>query len=480
MISELPAYLSLSLVVFGACLLMIAVARPNSNAARQIFAAAVFLLMLRYFFWRATSTLPAIDWTLDFVTGIICFVTESGALLTAAVSLVFLSKTHHRTDDVDANKAWLSAQSPPPLVDVFVCTYNEERSILERTIIGATGMEYANYRVWVLDDGRRPWLQKLAGELGCQYLTRADNVHAKAGNINNALRHVSQLPAPPQFISILDADFVPLPQFLSRALCLFRDPAVGIVQTPQHFINPDPIQTNLAASEVWPDEQRFFFEVVLPSKDAWGTAFCCGTSSLIKFDALTKIGGFPTNSVTEDYLLTLRMKEAGHTTVYLNEPLTFGLAPEGLKEYITQRGRWCLGFMQIVRGRSGPFSVRSKLDFVDRLSLVDSLLGWVAVYISKITALVVPALFLVFGIRAVEASLSDLLEHFLPFFVAHGLMMNWISGGRSLAIMSDVAQLVAAPAILKAIFVGLLKPRGRKSRSLRRVAIAIGGLLNGR
>ena len=119
LISELPAYLSLSLVVFGACLLMIAVARPNSNAARQIFAAAVFLLMLRYFFWRATSTLPAIDWTLDFVHRHHMLCTESGALLTAAVSLVFLSKTHHRTDDVDANKAWLSANRPP-LVDVFV------------------------------------------------------------------------------------------------------------------------------------------------------------------------------------------------------------------------------------------------------------------------------------------------------------------------------------------------------------------------
>ena len=89
--------------------------------------------------------------------------------------------------------------------------------------------------------------------------------------------------------------------------------------------------------------------------------------------------------------------------------------------------------------------MRSKLDFVDRLSLVDSLLGWVA-YISKITALVVCAVSRLRHPGGSEASLSDLLEHFLPFFVAHCLMMvNWISGGRSLAIMSDVAQLVAAP-----------------------------------
>ena len=75
--------------------------------------------------------------------------------------------------------------------------------------------------------------------------------------------------------------------------------------------------------------------------------------------------------MTEDYLLTLRLKEIGFSTAYLDEPLTFGLAPEGLKEYITQRARWCLGFMQIARGRSGPLSTRSNLAWLDRLSLVE-------------------------------------------------------------------------------------------------------------
>ena len=69
------------------------------------------------------------------------------------------------------------------------------------------------------------------------------------------------LPEPPDFISILDADFVPTPHFLTRAMALFHDDDVGIVQTPQHFINPDPIQANLAATDVWPDEQRFFFDI---------------------------------------------------------------------------------------------------------------------------------------------------------------------------------------------------------------------------
>lgn len=428
---------------------------------RVVMAAVTLVLLVHYLVWRLTETLPTVGLTLNFAVGSLFFTAELANIVAGILSLFFLSRTRNRTPEVEANKEWLAVQEPAR-VDVFICTYNEEESILERTMIGATGIDYPNYRVWVLDDGKRPWLAVLAAELGCRYLTRPDNRHAKAGNINHALQHVAGLADPPDFISILDADFVPMPNFLSRTLCLFREPGVGVVQTPQHFINADPIQTNLGASHVWPDEQRYFFDVMLASKDAWGAAFCCGTSSVIRFAPLLAIGGFPTDSVTEDYLLTLRLKETGYTTSYLNEPLTRGLAPEGLKEYITQRGRWCLGFMQIVRGRSGPFSRLSKLSFVDRLSLIDSLLNWVAVYIAKTFGLIVPGLYLLFDIRAVDANLEQLLYYFLPFFVWQSVTMAWISGGKSLVIMSDVAQFIAAPAILKAIFTGLFRPQGQK------------------
>jgi cellulose synthase (UDP-forming) len=356
----------------------------------------------------------------------------------------------------------LEALGEKPLIDLLICTYNEEEAILERTIVGATGMDYPNYRVWMLDDGGRPWVRAMCEQLSCGYIARPDNAHAKAGNLNYALERIAQLPKPPQFVSILDADFVPMPNFLSRAMTLFRDETIGIVQTPQHFINPDPIQTNLLAARVLPDEQRFFFDVVMPAKDAWSTAFCCGTSSIIRFAPLREIGGLPTDSVTEDYLLTLRMKEAGYTTAYLNEPLTLGLAPEGLKEYISQRGRWCLGFMQIMRGRSGPFSLSSKLTFIDRLSLIDSFLMWAAVYPSKLVGMIVPILYLVFNIKSVNAGLHDVAIYFLPFFVWHTVAMSWLTRGRILPIMSDVHQLVAAPEVLKAVIIGLLKPQGHK------------------
>src|SRR5437764_1725077 len=318
-------------------------------------------------------------------------------------------------------------------------------------------MDHSNTRVWICDDGHRQWLRQLCQAHRCGYITRTDNAHAKAGNINNALVYLYDLGEPLEFIAILDADFVPRPDFLTRSLALMRDPGVGIVQTPQHFVNADPIQGNLALNGVWPDEQRYFFDVVMASKDAWGAAFCCGTSSVIRFEPLMRIGGFPTDSVTEDYLVTLRLRAIGLQTIYLNEPLSLGLAPEGLKEYITQRSRWCLGFMQIFRGRSGPFSRRSQLDVVDRLSLIEAFMSWTSTYVVKVFGLVVPSLYLLFGVKAVQADLFELLGYFLPFYVWYSLTMAWISRGRSMAVMSDVAQYIALPAVLKAVAAVLLQ-----------------------
>ena len=451
-----------ALVAFGLFLVVGAVWPKPTTASRPVVIAISLAFMAQYAWWRVAATLPAPASSFEYAIALGFLFAEMGGILAAALSLLFLCRTRDRSAEADANAQWLSWRSSYPRVDVLICSYNEGRTILERTIVGAQAMDYPNFRVWMLDDSRREWLKILCARLGCRYVTRPDNRHAKAGNINHALRLLSALPDPPEFISILDADFVPTPRFLKRAMTLFRDPSIGVVQTPQHFVNPDPIQINLGAAKFWPDEQRYFFDIVMPAKDAWSAAFCCGTSSIIRMRPLTEIGGFPTDSVTEDYLLTLRLKEKGFLTAYLNEPLTYGLAPEGLKEYITQRSRWCLGFMQIARGRSGPLSSRSALGWLDRLSLVEVFLNWTAVYVSRAIGLTIPLVSLAFDIHPFQAPLRDVTIRFLPYWLWSGLAMHWLSGGRVVPILSDVSQIIVMPQILRAVFVGLVRPQGHK------------------
>jgi len=344
--------------------------------------------------------------------------------------------------------------------------------------VGALSTSHPKIRVWVLDDGRRQWLRELCDRLGVRHVTRADGTHAKAGNINAALPMLRALPEPPDFVAVLDADFVPHVDFVTRMLALFHDPAVGLVQSPQHFFNTDPIQHNLGIGRAYPDEQRFFFDHIQPARDAWTIAFCCGTSAMIRWQALETIGGFPTESVTEDFLVTLRLREVGLKTVYLNEALTEGLAPEGLAEYITQRGRWCLGLMQIVRGRLGPFS-RNRLRPIDRLGLVDALLYWSTTYAFRFACLIVPVLYWYFGITVVNAPVPGIVGYFGPFYVGSLLVLNWISGGLVLPILNDVSQILGAKEIMKSLVVGLVKPGATSSRSPQRAATATAALCNG-
>jgi len=164
---------------------------------------------------------------------------------------------------------------------------------------------------FILDDGASNWVWQLCELHEIGYLARSHKEHAKAGNINHALRARARDPAPPIFVAVLDADFVPHADFIERTLALFHEPSVALVQTPQHFFNPDLIQHKLGISTAYPDEQRHFFDKVEPARDAWGIAICCGTSSVMRVQAVEQIGWIPTQSVTEDFLLTLKLAENG-------------------------------------------------------------------------------------------------------------------------------------------------------------------------
>ncbi len=449
-----------TLVIIGLAIAVLPLLDRRSPVVRVVLLGATVLLAWRYMAWRLTETIPPPGFNLDAVFGWTFALLEAGTLASSTFAFLILSRSKNRSAEADRQAGWWKP-GPAPLVDVLIATYNEEEAILERTIVGALAVRHQRTRVWVLDDGKRDWLRALCERLGAHYLTRADNAHAKAGNINAAFGVLRALPEPPDFVAVLDADFVPHRDFLDRTLALFKDPTVGLVQTPQHFFNADPIQHNLGLSRAYPDEQRFFFDHIQPSRDAWGIAFCCGTSSVMRWRALEAIGGFPVGSVTEDYLITLRLQEEGFSTSYLGEPLTEGLAPEGLGEYITQRGRWCLGLMQIVRGPLGPFAP-SRLRFRDRFGLVDSFLYWATTYPFRLACLVTPLLYWFFGITVVNAPVAGVIGYFLPYLVGVLISLNWISGGLIVPVLNDVSQLLGAKEITKAVAIGIAKPKGHK------------------
>ncbi|MFO1153316.1 MAG: glycosyltransferase [Rhodospirillales bacterium] len=425
----------------------------EENGARTFVSAFTGFLGIRYIVWRLLVTvLPATGTPLQIGWIWFCYGIELAAIIEMLVFLLILSRWDDRRPEADAYEAALAQRAPAqwPSVDVFVPTLNEGFDVLEKTIVGLTQIDYPNFRAWVLDDGRRPWLADYCRRKGVGYLTRDNNKGAKAGNINAALARTSG-----ELVAILDADFVPFRQFLRRTVGFFGDPSIGIVQTPQHFYNRDPIQNNLLLQTVWPDEQRLFFDVMAPGRDAWNAAFCCGSSSVIRRTALAEIGGVPTTSVTEDLLTTLALLRRGYVTRYLNERLSAGLAPETTPAFFIQRQRWARGAIQSLYLPEGPFG--RDLPLLQRLLFFP--FSWVIQYPVRLMALIVPIVYLGTGLTPMFfTELADLIDYQLPMMMAFCLGLRWLAPHHYVPILSTAAGVFSTFRLLPSILISIVRP----------------------
>lgn len=455
------SFLAAGLMPFLAALafagLFFGLVRPDRAWARVTATSVLLFAAVWYFSWRIGNTLPTDQGGLPALWSYLFLALELVIVAGTSMTAITLSRRtgKERTAEVEAGLDWVDKTQP--LVDLFVPTYNEPAEILERTIIGAVNQNYPNLRVWILDDGDRPWLKEMCDSYGAGYLTREGNAHAKAGNMNAALDTIPAMGLPEaDFLAVLDADFVATPEFVRRTLALMKNPETGIVQTPQNFFNADPLQMNLGIGRAWPDEQRFFFEILMPARDAWGTPFCCGTSSLTRMSYLRAAGGIPVESVTEDMLLSLRFSQHGWRTVYLNEPLTFGLAPESLAAYRIQRGRWCAGFMQCFAGEMNPFRPGNRLSFMHRFAMLESFLYWGLSFPARFALLAAPPIYWFTGAFVMEADAKSIMEHVLPFLVVSMSYGAWISRGRMLPLVTEIGQFAFTPEALNGTISGLL------------------------
>ncbi len=320
----------------------------------------------------------------------------------------------------------LPPPGPDPEVDVFVPVYDEPVGVLEPTLRAARDLD-GNPRVWLLDDGKRDELAHLADRLGVGYLRRPGNDGAKAGNINHALARTD---AP--FVAVLDCDHVPLPGFLRETIPHVSRPDVAFAQTPQYYANA---HEHPVAAAAW-GQQSLFFGPIAVGKDAADAMFCCGTNVVFRRDALESVGGFPTDSVTEDFELSIGLHERGWRSVYVPEVLAVGLGPVDMAGYVSQQLRWARGCLSAM-----PRIVRSSLSPGRRLQYLLSsgffLTGW-----TFLVYMAMPVLRLLTGAQPIATAGADqFLLAFLPYF---GLALATLAATGSGAYGYDAYSLLFA------------------------------------
>ncbi len=425
--------------------------------SRTIVVGILLTLTFRYIAWRSLATLNLAD-PLNGVFSLGLFLLEMLMLAGGIIQLFLMLRIKDRRREADRHAVAVLEGRFTPTVEILVPTYNEPVFIVRRTIVGCQAMDYPHKRVYLLDDTRRPEMQALAAALGCEYIARPDNHHAKAGNLNYALSSTPEGVPRTQgdLIAVFDADFVPTRNFLTRTVGFFQDEQVALVQTPQSFYNPDPIAHNLGLEDILIPEEEVFYRQIQPIRDGAGGVICAGTSFVVRRSALQEVGGFVTDSLSEDYFTGIRLAARGYQLLYLDEKLSAGLAADNMAAHAAQRLRWARGTLQAFFIEANPLTIPG-LNPLQRLAHLEGLLSWFT-SISRVGYLMVPLAFSFLGVIPLRATLDELLYFFLPYYVVQLTFFSWLNHHSRSALLSDIYSLVLTFPLAMTVIQVMLSP----------------------
>jgi cellulose synthase (UDP-forming) len=438
--------------------------RPEASlpmAARRSAIALIVLLSLGYIGWRATSTLN-LSTPLATALSLTMLAAES-SLIGHGLLQLLLAWFREPPVALEAEQAaqrlaqrWTRDPRALPAVDVLVPSCGEPLELVERTLGGCLAMAYPRFSVWLLDDGACPELERLCSRLGCRYRSRVERRQAKAGNLNHVLPELDG-----DLLAVFDADVVPQQDFLARCVGLFDDPRVALVQTPQSYMNADPVIRNLGL-ERWlmPDEEHFY-RWIEPVRQGVGAVVCAGTSFVMRRRALLQVGGFETATSSEDLATGIRLSAAGCRCVYLNEKLSAGLAPPTIAAMARQRSRWASGTLQILRTSASPLTIVG-LSPLQRLAYLEGILHWLSV-LPQLCLLLMPLSFGVLGVPPLLLRDDGWLTLALPLVLAQLLLVRWFSRGSRNALMPELYRWVFLAPLLHAVL-STLAGRPRRFR----------------
>ena len=442
---DLTGQLLFSAGSFGAALLL-------SRTPGRLTTLAMIVLSIsassRYMYWRVTDTVGFTNWV-DACFGF-------GLLLAELYAFLVLLIGYFQT-------AWPLQRRPVPMpqdvdtwpsVDVFIPTYNEPLEVVKQTVFSAMQMDWPEDRlhVYVLDDGRREEFRDFCEELGVGYLTRDNNAHAKAGNINAALAVTDS-----EYVTIFDCDHIPTRSFLQICMGWFiRDPKLAMLQTPHHFFSPDPFEKNLDTFHAMPNEGELFYGIVQDGNDLWNAAFFCGSCAVIKRAPLLEVGGVAVETVTEDAHTALKLSRHGYNTAYLELPQAAGLATESLSAHVGQRIRWARGMAQICRVDNPLFGPGLKLG--QRLCYFNAMLHFFY-GLPRLVFLTAPLAYLLFSAHVFQATAAMITAYALPHMMHASITNSRIQGRFRYSFWNEVYESVLAWYIMRPVLVAFVNPK---------------------
>src|SRR5215472_11323614 len=269
-----------------------------------------------------------------------------------------------------------AAESFAPKVSIHIPAYREPPEMLLRTLDAVSQLNYPSFECVVVinntpDPGFWRPIQRRCQELGerFKFVCVQNLVGFKAAALRLAMAHTAD---DAEIIGVLDADYVVEADWLRDLVAGFADPAVGLVQAPQDHRDGHRSIMHAAMNA----EYAGFFDIGMVERNEANAIVVHGTMCLIRRSALEAAGGWSSQTICEDTDLGLNILEVGWRAHYTNRRYGWGLLPQDYQAFKTQRYRWAMGAVQIIKKHWRRFLPGASLLYRDQKRVFA--IGWLS------------------------------------------------------------------------------------------------------
>ncbi len=226
-----------------------------------------------------------------------------------------------------------------PSLTVLVPAYNEARNI-GSCLDSVLSIDYPNLKVIAINDGSTDETPAILKKYEKKGVVAINKKHGgKADSLNHALKHVDT-----ELFMCMDADSYPTVDCARKMVGYMENKEVGGVSPALKVMEVRTLMQKIQWVE-------YIFSIFLRKMLS---IFQCqyvlpGPGSIYRTRLIRELGGFDTNSITEDMEIAFRLQSRKYGIENSINAYVHTRAPETFRELFKQRVRWYRGYLHNVR-----------------------------------------------------------------------------------------------------------------------------------
>ncbi|PIY60334.1 hypothetical protein COY95_02315, partial [Candidatus Woesearchaeota archaeon CG_4_10_14_0_8_um_filter_47_5] len=163
-----------------------------------------------------------------------------------------------------------------------------------------------------------------------------------------------------------------------------------------------------------------YHTIIMPINNKVNCVFFCGTAGALRREAFEEVGGWNSNSITEDSDLSVRLLLQGYKTVYLDIE-TPSEVPHTFESFIKQQMRWCYGNARVFFDNGYDILFSRNLSLAQRIMIIFiTLANLIAPFVVLMTIFGLGGWF--FGEPSLF-NIQDIIDLFSRFLITAGFMV---------------------------------------------------------